>query len=207
MRDSEQVSVGRAWRAAVLVLLPVVAGAIMAGCTPSKETRIGTFTPRLVNGSVRYSSQQIANEAAALGVRYERVHQVVGAPLNSQVPVLERRGIHAHLTIKASPKTATVPPRTKEELATFQRNFGALLDSYSTLLVAVENEELVDKFFTGTADEYLTELRAAADVANQHGVPITNGGIDRRPIALATWNHLRLTRGHRLRRPLHPDRL
>ncbi|MBA3302601.1 MAG: hypothetical protein H0U26_01865 [Acidimicrobiia bacterium] len=38
-------------------------------------------------------------------------------------------------------------------------------------------------------------LRAAADVANVQKVPVTNGGIDRQPIALATWNDLRRTRG------------
>lgn len=168
----------------------------LAGCEPPERvTRLGTFTPHTVNGTVHYTDQQIANEAKAVHAHYERVHQVIGKPLSSEVAVLNREGVLAHLTIKASAGTATVPPRAPEELKTFSRRLGDLLDEYPTQLLAVENEETVDRFFAGTPDDYLTELRAATTVAHGHAVPVTNGAIDRLPMALTTWNHIRLTRG------------
>lgn len=104
-----------------LLLAPALTAALVA-CHPPGVTKLGTFTPRLVNGTVRYTPQQIANEAKALGVNYERVHQVVGQPLTGQVAVFERNGLQAHLTVKASPGTATVPPKTSEEIGTFRQN-------------------------------------------------------------------------------------
>lgn len=164
--------------------------AALAGCNPNSATEIGTFTPSLVNGDVRYSAADIAAQAKAVGVENARVQQVVGRPLDPIIGALETQDIQAHLVAK-SPQYGRLP----DDLAGYKRELGDLLDTSPTPLLAVQNEEAVDRFWLDTPDNYLTLLRAAAEVANARDVPVTNGGIDRGPIALATWNHLRLTRG------------
>lgn len=171
----------------IVLLVGVV---ILAGCNPKSGTQIGTFTPAVVNGSVHYSPEGVAAEARAVGVRHARVQQVVGRPPNRVIAALEAQDIRAHLVVK-SPQYGRLP----DDLARYKQDLGELLNTSPTPLLAVQNEETVDRFWIDTPDNYLRLLRAATDVANARDVPVTNGGIDRAPIALATWNHLRLTRG------------
>lgn len=185
------------FRSPIAVVASVVlATTVVAACQPAdRTTQIGTFTPHLVNGSVSYSNGDVITEAKALGVTLERQQQVVGRALGSDITAYRRAGIASQVTIKANAGTATQPLATAAQRTTFERDLNTLLDQYKTPLLAVENEETVDKFYTGTPDEYLTELRIATKVAKARRIPVTNGGIPWPPMALVTWNHLRLTKG------------
>lgn len=44
-------------------------------------------------------------------------------------------------------------------------------------IIAIENEANHDQFYDGTAQDYLTELAIAVDVAHQRGVKVTDSGI------------------------------
>ncbi|CAN5594846.1 hypothetical protein BH18ACT1_BH18ACT1_00140 [soil metagenome] len=176
------------------LLLPaaalLLAGAV-AACSPEPATRVGIFIPLSVNdGAVTYTPEGIATEASALGVDVARFQQVVGRRPAEALQVLAERGVGAQLTAK-SPQFGRLP----DDLDQYETDLAALLRDQPTGLLAVQNEETVDKFWLDTIDNYLVLLRAAARVANAEGVPVTNGGIDRQPTALATWNHLRRTRG------------
>lgn len=118
------------------------------------------------------------------------MQQVVGQSPVRELRVFESRGLGVQLVAK-SPQFGRLP----DDLEQYKRDLGALLENHPTGLLAVQNEETVDQSWFGTMDEYLVLLRSAAEVANARGVPVTNGGIDRQPTALATWNHLRRTRG------------
>ncbi len=168
-------------------LIVVVSGILaLSAC----GLRVGTFTPKLVNGTVSYTNEQIATEAQAVGVKYARVQQVAGKPLDPEIGVLAAHEIATQLVVK-SPVFGMVPP----DLETFKGDVGSLLAATGTQLLAVQNEETVDQFWLDTPDNYLRELAAATEVAKAHHVAVTNGGIDRPVIALAVWNHLRVTRG------------
>lgn len=192
-RTSDPRDLRRWWGRRPATALVVVAAAVLlglTGCHAQRMTRIGTFTPQLVNGTTLYRPADVAAEAEAVGVRYARVQQPVGKPLTPDIAALRERGITAHLVAK-SPEFGRLP----SDLDAYRRDLGTLLDTVPTPLLAVQNEETVDKFWVDTMDNYIKLLRAAAEVANAKDIPITNGGIDRQPIALVTWNHLRLSEG------------
>lgn len=179
-------------RSTSMSMAVLVSGAliVLTSCHANSPTKIGTFTPQVVNGSTTYSPTDIATEAKAVGVRYARVQQQVGNPLSAEIAALRSKGITAHLVVK-SPDFGRLP----SDLDAYRRDLAALLDKQPTPLMAVQNEETVDKFWLDTPDNYLRLLDAATEVAHRRHIPATNGGIDRLPIALATWNHLRLTQG------------
>ncbi len=89
----------------------------------------------------------------------------------------------------------SVPPRTPAEIAAFKASLAQIVNTYPPELLTVENEENAPKFFSGSAAEYLRELRAAIHVARPLGIPVTNGGITSVPLALMTWNSLRHRKG------------
>lgn len=179
-------------------MIVALAGASVLGlsaCCPPAPSRVGTFTPHVTNGTINESTQDIISEVRALGVDIERIHQIVGKPLNGDVATFQAAGIDTQLTIKTGPGTISQPLETAAAEAAFESNLGGLLDRYRTPLLSVENEETADNFYSGTPDQYLTELGIATRVAKAHGVKITDGGIPWPPIALVTWNHLRQTEG------------
>lgn len=172
-------------RAAIATVIAALVTVLLGGCTG-----IGTFTPRVVNGTVNYSPEGVATEAKAVGVKYARVQQTVGQPLVPEIGALQAAGIQSALVAKS-----TEFGRLPADLDAYKRGLGTILDDYRTPFLSVQNEETVDKFWTDTPDNYLRLLAAATEVAKAKKIPVTNGGIDRLPISLATWNHLRLTRG------------
>lgn len=177
-----------------------VAAAVLAvgltACGPPSRPHLGTFTPNQVDGGARtYTDKEIITEAKAVGVRIERVRQVVGEELSGSVATFQKAGIESQLTIKASRATITPPLVTAEEREAFRTGLDHLLDHYRPPLLSVENEATADNFYAGTPAQYLTELRIATNVAKAHGVPITDSGIPWPPIALVAWHHVLRTQG------------
>ncbi|MGI8754857.1 MAG: hypothetical protein ACR2MB_03155 [Acidimicrobiales bacterium] len=75
-------------------------------------------------------------------------------------------------------------------MATFKSNLKASLKANPPCLVAVENEEVGSPFVSGTASDYIGELKASSEVAHPMGLPVTNGGIVSGVSALLTWQDL-----------------
>ena len=170
-------------RAICMVAFAVLLGAGAVGASPASPavaqqpatTTLGIMVPRVVNGTVPYTPAQVLAEADAVGVDTLRIGQKVTEPPNGYVRAFEAASKRLVLDVKAGdwPKT---PPSTPSELAAYEADLDALLDHVDPALLAVENEETVDMFVTGTPDQYLAELRSATKVGHENGALVTNGG-------------------------------
>jgi len=189
-------------RAICMAAFAVLLGAGAVGASPASPavaqqpatTTLGIMVPRVVNGTVPYTPAQVLAEADAVGVDTLRIGQKVTEPPNGYVRAFEAASKRLVLDVKAGdwPKT---PPSTPSELAAYEADLDALLDHVDPALLAVENEETVDMFVTGTPDQYLAELRSATKVGHENGALVTNGGLPFEIITLVVWNHLRKTEG------------
>ncbi len=83
------------------------------------------------------------------------------------------------------PGEPSAPP---EDIVAYKNTIRSVMTVYRPAVLVVENEENSRLFYTGTPAEYATELRAAADVARQMGVPCTNGGLVSALVALLTYD-------------------
>jgi hypothetical protein len=153
------------------------------GGKPSKGVKnpFGVFlSPRLFDIDTRV---QIAKQ---LGVRYFRgstADVLVWDGQCSECAAVHNAGLQFVLTIRnASSEQGTSQPVT--DVPAFQKTVGEILDLYKPALVAVENEEDIPRYFSGTAEQYFTELKAACEVAHEKKIKCTNGGIT---YTGATW--------------------
>jgi hypothetical protein len=105
---------------------------------------------------------------------------------NGNVSQAEQQGFQVLLTAT----NTALPSRPPSDLADFQARLGQALTDHPTPVVAIENEEQAQKFYTGTVQDYLSELAAAIPVAHAHGVAISDGGIVSAGVILATWYDL-----------------
>jgi hypothetical protein len=181
----------------VSVAALVSAGASSADTAAAKPRHIGVFMPRNGgNGTIRNSTDDMVNEAHALGVTTLRVEQDVTHPASAQVKALRDAGFTLVLTARDNPnlgpkgKATVFPPHTDAELATYREGLGRTLDEIHPALLAVENEEVGSPFVSGATDDYVAELRAAISVGHAHHVPVTNGGITSTTAALLTWQDM-----------------
>jgi hypothetical protein len=156
----------------------------------SATTALGILEPR-INGVI--DVDHIATEAKLLGVSIVRTGQLAGGSPNVARAFADRE-LRVQMDIRAAQWPAT-PPATPDALAQFQDGMRAVLHEFTPALIAVENEETVDAYLLGSPGLYLGELRAAVKVANERGVPVTNGGLPFPVVGLLTWNHLRLNQG------------
>lgn len=99
-------------------------------------------------------------------------------------------GLDLFLTITYRPLGAGHPSSPPADLAAYAKAMGQTIDATEPTVVAVENEELAPKAYAGTPAQYLAQLNAAAKVAHQRKVKITNGGIVVSGVVLATWHDL-----------------
>ncbi|HEY0190353.1 MAG TPA: hypothetical protein VGC42_04475 [Kofleriaceae bacterium] len=99
-------------------------------------------------------------------------------------------GLDAAVSVLSGPDNAAgaVPPLTQAQIPAYKTHLSTALDSYTTALVMVENEEIAPKFYAGTPSTYALELAAAVAVGRAHGVPVTNGGLTNLPARQLTWN-------------------
>ena len=164
--------------------------------TPAGSTAYGAFTPRLANGTIRTTPAEMVTEGRALGADVLRAEQDITAPVVPERKSFDDAGLQTLLTIRNDPhlgdagKPTVIPPHTPEDLATFKTNLKASLQANAPCLVAVENEEVGSPFVSGSASDYLAELKATIDVAHPLGIPVTNGGIVSGVSALLTWQDL-----------------
>ncbi len=90
--------------------LAVGALCLAMGLSATGCSQVGTFLPGLVNGTTAYSTSDKITEAKALGVKLQRIHQVVGKPLSSDLQAFAAQGIQTQMTIKASAGTQISSP-------------------------------------------------------------------------------------------------
>lgn len=163
---------------------------------PAGSTAYGAFIPRRANGTILTTPAEMVTEARALHASVIRAEQDITAPVAPERKTFDDAGLQTLLTIRNNPqpsaagKPTVFPPHTPEDLATFKTNLNASLRANPPCLVAVENEEVGSPFVSGSASDYVAELKATIDVAHPLGIPVTNGGIVSGVSALLTWQDL-----------------
>jgi hypothetical protein len=150
------------------------------------ENPLGVFfNPRM------YDIQKRVQMAEELGVHYFRTFPVLVPAWNGQctecAPVHDA-GLQFVLTLRNAP-SYTAPSQPVTDANAFKKSVGEILDQYKPALVVVENEENTPKYFTGSASQYASELKDACDVAHEHHVKCTNGGILGESVAWIVYFH------------------
>lgn len=78
------------------------------------------------------------------------------------------------------------------ETAEYEKTLTEILAKYkdAIALLVTENEETVNLFHSGTAEEYIYELSVAYKIAKKFGVRITNGGLVNPQLQILTYRNL-----------------
>jgi len=100
-----------------------------------------------------------------------------------------RAGLELILSVRASggPGIPSAPPADLEK---YRERLGEILDQTQPAILTVENEENSELFYTGTPEEYGSQLQAACEVAHARGIQCTNGGLVSSLVALLTWEDI-----------------
>lgn len=165
---------------------------LATGCTnatspaPSQRNPFGVMlASRMVTSTIGI------RPATELGAAFFRPEAIFADTWGGRCPPCDAAasaGLELVLTIRAngSAQRASSPPA---DLAAYRQAVDAILQRYRPALVAVENEENSTLFYTGTPEEYGTQLAAACQVAHRHEVPCTNGGLVSTLVALLVYHH------------------
>ncbi len=127
----------------------------------------------------------------ALGVAYFRPSKAVFIDTwNGDCPqcdAAQQAGLKLILTVRNDGGGAGNPSTPPADLAAYRKTLGEVLDKYHPEVLIVENEENSKLFYTGSADEYAAELKAACTVAHSKGIKCANGGIVSAEVAALVW--------------------
>jgi hypothetical protein len=143
------------------------------------DNPFGIMLPSQTAASPR--GMQVARE---LGVAFVRPGGIlISKGRNAACDAALQAGFDLVLTVRNS-DSAGLPSKVVTDLATYQADLGKILDIYHPEMLVVENEENAARFYSGTPEDYATQLRAACEVAHQKGIPCTNGGLASTLVAL-----------------------
>ncbi|MBI2587241.1 hypothetical protein HYW29_00285 [Candidatus Amesbacteria bacterium] len=93
-------------------------------------------------------------------------------------------GLKLVLTVRnnGGPQQPSTPPT---DIPAYKKAIGEIIDKYRPVVLAVENEENSEAlFYSGTPEQYHSQLKAACEVAHSKGVKCTNGGLVSSLVAL-----------------------
>jgi hypothetical protein len=147
---------------------------------PKKISRFGAMITDVASNDARFERLR------ALGTQQVRLVARLDSLPNARVSQAQAQGFEVMLTAT----NTALPSSPPTDLIDFQARLGQALSDHPTPVVAIENEETADKFYTGTPEQYLAELAAAVPVAHAHGVKIADGGLVSAGVQLATWADL-----------------
>jgi len=197
----------------LLVLVPVAAilgyllagpGDERAGAPPSPEVTGPPPKPggEEVSGEnpfgiflnpIEFDTQTRVRLAAELGARYFRSYPVLlqtwDGECFEECDAVHDAGLEYVLTIRNSPQIE-VPASPVTSVGTYQEDVARIIDVFRPAVIAVENEEDVPAFFSGSSEQYLAALEAACEVAHRMDVPCTNGGITGPSVTYLVYQHL-----------------
>jgi len=129
--------------------------------------------------------------AQEMGVRYFRSYPALVPVWNgqcSECSAVQAAGLQFILTIRNTANLGSAAGSISD-IEGFKRAVGEILDQYKPALAIVENEEDVPRYFTGTADDYISELRTVCELAHQRGIKCANGGITYTGVTWLTYQH------------------
>jgi hypothetical protein len=132
--------------------------------------------------------------AKQLGVVYFRPNAVFADAWrgsDKECETAKNAGLQLILTVRnnGGNRKPTTPPK---DLNQYKKTISEIIDKYRPAVLVIENEENSSLFYTGTMDEYATQLKVACEVAHAKGIKCTNGGLVSTLVALLVYdNYLR----------------
>jgi hypothetical protein len=170
---------------AALGLAGSIALAGAAGAAPApaqgkhRASQVSRYGVMITSPSTRL---QAARNLSAKRLRVSvRLDQLPSGPIQAA----EDAGFQVQMTADA-----TSFPSSPPKPSVYRAELGRALNLYPTPLVSIENEETADKFYAGTPQQYLDQLKVAIPVAHGRGVEISDGGLVSLGVQLATWYDL-----------------
>ncbi|HVX25273.1 MAG TPA: hypothetical protein VHB70_02945 [Parafilimonas sp.] len=76
------------------------------------------------------------------------------------------------------------------DLDAYGKTVSSILDKYKPELVVIENEEDNPFYHSGSAEDYINELKTAITICHSKGLKVTNGGLTEREIMLLVYDDL-----------------
>lgn len=160
---------------------------------PDKGTQFGVFT------SGELTIPQVITLAGKLGVNLVRlgINADSWKGKNIALDQLLRAGIKVVTTlnwntIRNSDGIRVAQPWVRpDEYNDYSNWIEDVLTKYPGITaVTIGNEECVDLFNSGTAQEYVGQLAVASKVCRKHGIPITNGGLTNPGLQINVYRYL-----------------
>jgi hypothetical protein len=137
-----------------------VAPASAPAATTTPPSRLGVMVTKARTAEARIAS------AKALGVRYARPGTVslVNPDSEGNARASRAAGLGGVITYvaRANLGQATTPPT---DLRAYGTSLGRAIDRTHPVLAVIENEEDASRFYTGSATDYLRQLRTAVATA------------------------------------------
>lgn len=114
-----------------------------------------------------------------LGVHYARTSITLAAYTGklADVEKLEAAGFKVLLNISNEPQTDGSPRKFPTNMTTYRAGLSEILDKYKPEMIVIENEPTNPNYYDDDMSNYLTELKNAIEVAHDHGVKISDGGL------------------------------
>ncbi|TZF86467.1 hypothetical protein FW774_05345 (plasmid) [Pedobacter sp. BS3] len=148
--------------------------------------------------------------AKDLGVPYVRTRIWLNKWNGKCIPceAITAAGLKIILNINAgAPVNGPVPFPT--DITAYKKTVREILTKYKPALVSIENEEDNPLYHTGTAEDYINELKAGTEIAHQMGIKVSNGGITSALVAMLTYQdmiqHGRTNEADIFARKIFPD--
>jgi hypothetical protein len=162
--------------------------------TSNTRTHFGVMVAK-TEGNLIPPSQQV-KVAKALGVNYIRARIDIDSwgGSNEAYDIYKDAGLKVLLNINSGiPRTATGdhnPLPFPTDMTAYSKTVNSILDKYKPEIVVIENEEDNPNYHSGTADEYINELKTGIQIAHSKGLKVTNGGITYRETCLIIYDDM-----------------
>ena len=162
----------------------------------SAQTKFGAL---LDPGTVANATEHKATVAKKLGISIIRDRVVLSNPrektmLNSGFDVFMNIN---YGNVQQGGGTVAVPfPTNLSAYTQSLKNAIAGFSGKKPIVIAIENEEDNLKYHSGSAEDYINELKAAIPIVHAAGIKVTNAGITSQAMAYVVFNDL-MDRGMR----------
>ena len=85
--------------------------------------------------------------------------------------------------------TGVMPMKFRTDVTTYQADLRTTINSLSSMpkIAVIENEESNKNYYSASAADYITELKAAITVMHSYGIPVANGGITSTGLNYLVW--------------------
>jgi hypothetical protein len=163
----------------VALVAAVGAASGAAGQGRQKAGQVSRYGVMITSPSTRLQA------ARNLNAKRLRVSVRLNSLPSGPIQAAEDAGFQVLMTADAK-EFPSSPPKP----SVYRARLGRALDLYPTPVVSIENEETADKFYAGTPQDYLDQLKIAIPVAHNRGVKISDGGLVSLGVQLATWYDL-----------------